>query len=165
MERAEIEGALERHGRRILHLAWSYLHCQADAEDVLQDTMVQLMKTGPRFESETHEKAWLMRVAVNLCKNRLKAPWRQHDQLPEDYPGGGIPEESLALLQAVSALPLKYREVVHLFYYEDATTAQIAQVLGKNESTVRSLLFRAREQLRCSLKGEPEPDGNVPKRL
>lgn len=161
MEPSEIEGALKRHGRQILHLAWSYLHSRDDAEDVLQDTLVQLMKTDPHFESEAHEKAWLLRVAINLCKNRLKSPWRQHSQLPEDYPADGVPEESLALLQAVSALPLKYREVIHLFYYEDATTAQIAQLLGKNESTVRSLLSRARDQLRVSLKGGTDPDGRL----
>lgn len=161
MEREAVEGALQRNGSRILHLAWSYLHCQADAEDVLQDTMVQLMRAGPVFESEQHEKAWLMRVAVNLCKNRLKAPWRQHGALPEDYPSDGIPEESLALLEAVSALPLNYREVIHLFYYEDATTAQIAQILGKNESTVRSLLSRARDRLRLSLKEGAEVDGSL----
>lgn len=161
MEREEIEGALGRHGRQILHLAWSYLHSQCDAEDVLQDTMVQLMKTSPKFESRDHERAWLLRVAINLCKNRLKAPWRQHSELPEDYPTQGIPEESLELLQAVSALPLKYREVIHLFYYEDATTAQIAGLLGKNESTVRSLLSRAREQLRSALKEGSELDGRL----
>lgn len=161
MERVEIEGALQRHGRQILHLAWSYLHSQADAEDVLQDAMVQLMKTSPQFQSEDHEKAWLLRVAINLCKNRLKNPWRQHDELPEDYPAQGIPEESMELLQAVSALPLKYREVIHLFYYEDATTAQIAALLGKHESTVRSLLSRAREMLRVTLREGSELDGRL----
>lgn len=74
MEPSEIEGALKRHGRQVLHLAWSYLHSRDDAEDVLQDTLVQLMKTDPHFESEAHEKAWLLRVAINLCKNRLKSP-------------------------------------------------------------------------------------------
>lgn len=161
MEREAIEGALQRHGRQILHLAWSYLHSQSDAEDVLQDTMVQLMKTSPKFESQDHERAWLLRVAINLCKNRMKAPWRQHSELPEDYPTQGIPEESLELLQAVSALPLKYREVIHLFYYEDATTAQIAGLLGKKEATVRSLLFRARDQLRQALREGSDLDGRL----
>ena len=159
MEQAEVERALRRHGSQILHLAWSYLHSRADAEDVLQDTMVQLMRTSPQFENENHEKAWLMRVAANLCKNRLRSPWSRYGELPEDYPAEGIPEESLELLQAVGRLPLKYREVVHLFYYEDATTAQIAQILGKNEATVRSLLSRARARLRAWLKGGSETDG------
>ena len=95
-------------------------------------------------------------MAANLCKNRLKAPWRNHPEIPENYPGEGVPEESMALLQAVSALPVPYREVIHLFYYEDATTAEIAAILGKREGTVRSLLSRGRERLRQSWKGGPD---------
>lgn len=165
MEREEVEGALNRQGARVLHLAWSYLHSRTEAEDVLQDVMVQLMRVQPRFESEEHEKAWHLRVAANLCKNRLKASWRQHSQLSEQYPAEEIPEESLELLQAVSALPLKYREVIHLFYYEDATTAEIARLLGKKETTVRSLLSRARDRLRQSLKGGMGPDGTLSQSL
>lgn len=148
MEDTAVEQALEAHGAAILHLAYAYLHDRSEAEDVLQDTLVQLLSRAPAFESGDHERAWLLRVAANLCKNRLKAPWRRHEALPEDYPAQGIPEESVALFQAVCSLPVKYREVIHLFYYEDYTTAQIAQVLGKWEGTVRSLLNRGREKLR-----------------
>ncbi|MBC8535273.1 sigma-70 family RNA polymerase sigma factor [Clostridiales bacterium BX7] len=136
------------YGKSILHLAYSYLRNRADAEDVLQDTMVQLLRKAPEFESDEHEKAWLLRVAANLCKNRLRTPWRRYEQLPEDYPADGKSEESLALLQAVGSLPVKYREVVHLFYYEDASTAQIAAYLGAGESAVRKRLSRARAMLR-----------------
>lgn len=161
MQQEEIEAALARNGARVLHLAYSYLHNRADAEDVLQDAMVQLIRRAPAFESEEHEKAWLLRVAINLCKNRLKSPWHQRAELPEDYPAEGIPEESLALLQAVSALPLPYREVIHLFYYDDATTAQIAALLGEREGTVRTRLSRARELLRTEWKGGDSPHGSL----
>ena len=153
MQREAIEAALARNGDRILHLAYSYLHNRADAEDVLQDTMVQLIRKSPAFENQEHEKAWLLRVAINLCKNRLKSPWNQCAGLPEDYPAEGIDEDSLALFQAVSSLPLDYREVVHLFYYEDATTAEIAALLGDREGAVRTRLSRARAMLRDTLKG------------
>lgn len=153
MEPSQAAQILEEHGRAVLHLAYSYLRSQEEAEDVLQDTLVQYIRKAPSFDSQAHERAWLLRVAANLCKNRLRAPWRHPPEIPEDYPGQGIPEESVALYQAVNALPVKYREVIHLFYYEDATTAQIAAILGKREGTVRSLLTRARAQLRESLKG------------
>jgi RNA polymerase sigma factor (sigma-70 family) len=152
MENGEVERVLSAYGPQLLHLAYSYLHCQADAEDVLQDTLVQYMRASPQFPDEARRKAWLYRVAANLCKNRLRAPAQKTAELPEDYPSDGIPEESIGLYQAVNALPVKYREVVHLFYYEDATTAQIAEMLGKRETTVRSLLFRARQLLREELE-------------
>lgn len=151
MPREQIENALKKHGARVLHLAYSYLRRTADAEDILQDTMLIYLQKAPVFESEEHEKAWLLRVAANLCKNRLRSPWSRMSEIPEDYPGEGIPEESLALYESVNALPEKYREVIHLFYYEDFFTAQIAYILGKKESTVRSLLFRARALLREQL--------------
>lgn len=160
MGQKEVEEALEKHGGRILHTAYSYLHNRSDAEDILQDTMVQLIKACPAFADQEHEKAWLLRVCINLCKNKLKNPWRKTTPFPEDYPAQGIPEESLALFQAVGRLPMKYREVIHLFYYEDATTAQIAALLGKKETTVRSLLSRGREKLRKIWK-EDALDGAI----
>lgn len=147
-----MEGILAAYGRGILHLAYSYLRSRSDAEDVLQDTMVQYLRAAPPcFDSEKGRKAWLYRVAANLCKNRLRQAARNGGTLPEDLPGEGIPEESMHLLDAVNRLPLKYREVIHLFYYEDATTAQISELLGRREATVRSELFRARKLLRKEL--------------
>ena len=152
MDNEQAEKALRDYGAPILHLAYSYLHSRADAEDVLQDTMVHYLRAAPAFAEERQRKAWLYKVAVNLCKNRLSASWNRVSALPEDFPSDGIPEESISLLQAVSALPPKYREVVHLFYYEDASTAEIAKTLGKPEATVRSLLFRARKVLKRELE-------------
>lgn len=152
MDNAELENALKQYGTGLLHLAYSYLHDRSEAEDVLQDTLVQYMRAAPTFEDERRRKAWLYKVAANLCKNRLSSSWHGVSELPEEFPAQGIPEESLELYQAVSALPLQYREVVHLFYYEDATTAEIARMLGKREATVRSLLFRARKCLKRELE-------------
>jgi RNA polymerase sigma factor (sigma-70 family) len=152
MDNKQTEQALRDYGTSILHLAYSYLHSRADAEDVLQDTMVQYLRSAPVFTEERQRKAWLYKVAANLCKNRLSTSWSRTSALPEDFPSDGIPEESIGLLQAVSALPPQYREVVHLFYYEDATTAEIAKMLGKPEATVRSLLFRARKTLKRELE-------------
>ena len=143
IQRKNVEDALSRHGQRIMHLAWSYLHNRSDAEDVLQETMIRYMKSQQSFQDEEHEKAWLLRVASNLCKNLLRS--RAHE-------GGEIPET--LVYEAVRSLPEKYREVIHLFYYEDASTAEIAEILGKNESTVRSLLRRARKMLEKILADE-----------
>ncbi len=154
IQRKNVEDALSRHGQRIMHLAWSYLHNRADAEDVLQEAMIRYMKSQQSFRDEEHEKAWLLRVAANLCKNILRSRAHEGGEIPENLEGKGIPEEAIAVYEAVKALPEKYREVIHLFYYEDASTAEIAEILGKKETTVRSLLRRARKMLEKILADE-----------
>ncbi len=156
IQRKNVEDALSRHGQRIMHLAWSYLHNHADAEDVLQETMIRYIKSQQTFLDEEHEKAWLLRVAANLCKNILRSRSHEGGEISEELEGKGIPEEAIAVYEAVRSLPEKYREVIHLFYYEDASTAEIAEILGKKESTVRSLLRRARKLLEKSLADEEE---------
>ena len=158
MHQAETNGRAEmiltRFGDSILRYAYTYLHNMSDAEEVLQDTLVQFLKTAPEFESENHEKAWLLRVAANLSKNRIRYnKLREADELNEELVAEE--REDLSFVwEAVKSLPVKYREVIHLFYHEGYQTAQIAKVLGRNESTVRSDLRRGREKLKEVLKGE-----------
>ena len=158
MRQAETNGRAEmiltRFGDSILRYAYTYLHNMSDAEEVLQDTLVQFLKTAPEFESENHEKAWLLRVAANLSKNRIRYnKLRETDELNEELVAEE--REDLSFVwEAVKSLPVKYREVIHLFYHEGYQTAQIAKVLGRNESTVRSDLRRGREKLKEVLKGE-----------
>lgn len=158
MRQAETNGRAEmiltRFGDSILRYAYTYLHNMSDAEEVLQDTLVQFLKTAPEFESENHEKAWLLRVAANLSKNRIRYnKLRETDELNEELVAEECEDLSF-VWEAVKSLPVKYREVIHLFYHEGYQTAQIAKVLGRNESTVRSDLRRGREKLKEVLKGE-----------
>lgn len=143
---------LDTYGDTILRYAFSYLHNQSDTEEVLQDTLIQFLKTRPVFESDEHEKAWLLRVAGNLCKNRLKYnSLRQTDELREEL----IAEqrEDLSFIwDAVQALPVQYREVIHLFYREGYSTREISQILGRKEATIRSDLSRGRGKLKELLK-------------
>lgn len=143
---------LDRHGESILRLAYSYLHNQSDAEDILQDTLIQYLRTAPVLESPAHEKAWLLRVAGNLSKNLLRAQgYRQADQLEETLVAQER-EDLSYVWDAVKALPVPYREAIHLYYYEGYSTAQIAQILDQKESTVRSRLKRGREKLKPLLE-------------
>ncbi len=149
-DQAEI--LLDRYGGSILRLAYSYLHNMSDAEDVLQDALIQFIKALPQFETPDHEKAWLMRVAINLSKNRIKyLSLRKADELYDSL--AAREEDDLKFVwDAVKSLPACYSEVIHLYYHEGYSTAQIAGLLSKNESTVRSLLKRAREKLKAVLK-------------
>lgn len=143
---------LDRHGESILRLAYSYLHNQSDAEDILQDTLIQYLRTAPVLESPAHEKTWLLRVAGNLSKNLLRAQgYRQADQLEETLVAQER-EDLSYVWDAVKALPVPYRETIHLYYYEGYSTAQIARILDQKESTVRSHLKRGREKLKPLLE-------------
>lgn len=143
---------LDTYGNRILRLAYSYLHNEQDAEEVLQDTLLKYLQAAPAFESDEHQKAWLLRVAANLSKNRISYNKIRHtDELDETL----IAEEREDLSfvwEAIKQLPQKYREVIHLYYYEGNSTADIARILGRKESTIRSDLRRGREQLKITLK-------------
>lgn len=143
---------MESYGNSVLRLAYLYLHNMSDAEDVLQDTLIQFLRTQPQFETAEHEKAWFLRVAINISKNKITYnKTRKTDELSETL--AAAESEDLAFVwDAVKQLPPKYSEVVHLYYHEGYATAQIASLLSKNEATVRSLLQRARIKLRDVLK-------------
>lgn len=146
------EEILNTYGNSILRYAYSYLHNMSDAEEVLQDTLVKFLQTAPVFETARHEKAWLMRVAGNLSKNRLDYnKVRMTDELSEELAADGREELSF-VWDAVKTLPEKLRAVIHLFYYEGYSTAEIARLLDRNEATVRSDLHRGRAKLKETLK-------------
>ncbi|SFC86945.1 RNA polymerase sigma factor [Butyrivibrio sp. YAB3001] len=144
---------LDKYGNSIIRLSYSYLHNMSDAEDILQDTLIQYIKTKPVLNDDNHEKAWLLSVAANLSKNKIKYnKLRETDELMEELVADE--EEDLSFVwEAVRTLPEKYREVIHLFYQEGLSTKEIADVLKRKEATVRSDLLRGREKLREILKG------------
>ena len=149
---AQAERLLERHGNPVLRLAYSYLHNMADAEEILQESLIRFLKTAPRLENERHERAWLLQVAANLSKNRIAYDrLRKTDELNETL--AAEEREDLSFVwEAVKDLPVRDREVIHLFYYEGFSTGEIARILGQKEATVRSRLMRGREKLRRVLK-------------
>lgn len=148
------EHFMDAYGNTILRLAYSYVHNMEDAEDVLQDTLIRVLQADPEFESEAHEKAYLLKTAANLAKNKIEYNKRREtDELNEELVSQE--KEDLSFVwEAVKKLPDTSREVIHLFYEEGYQTAQIAEILGRNESTVRSDLKRGRERLKEILKEE-----------
>ena len=144
--------ALNTYGNTILRCAYSYLHNMADAEEILQDTLLKLLTAAPSFESEEHKKAWLLKVAANLSKNRIEYnALRDCDELDDSLAAEG--REDLSFVwEAVKQLPTQYREVIHLHYYEGYSTEEMAQILSRNPSTIRSDLRRGREKLKSVLK-------------
>lgn len=148
-----MEEFVSKHENRVYRTAVAIMGNKADAEDIVQDVFIKVMEKRPDFQSPDHEIAWLIRVTVNLCKSRLRSSWWKKTQpLLDSYPTQS--EEEQCLMEIILSLPAKYRTVIHLFYYEGYTTKEIAQLTGQKESTVRSLLTRARQKLKSSLKEE-----------
>ena len=156
-----LRGIMDKHGNRLLRLAYSYLHNMQDSEEVLQDVLLKLMDKAPVFESDEHEKAWLLRVTANLSKNRIEYnKLRDTDELEDEL----VAEERQDLSfvwEAVKELPDNYREVVHLFYEEGYQTDEIADILGETGANIRTRLKRARAKLREILKEEFDFCGQV----
>lgn len=145
--------AVELHGDMVFRLAYSYLKNRADAEDVMQETLLKLYVEPKDFESPDHEKHWLLRVAANECKKLLRSPWRRTDSLDEVVEAAVFdgPAQS-ELFRQVMALPPKYRATVYLHYYEGYSVKEIGELLGAKASTVQTWLMRARGQLKTKLK-------------
>ena len=152
----DIAGVFGRHADTVYRLCYSYLKTPHDAEDATQAVFMKLVKAPRAFEDAEHEKAWLIVCAANHCKDVLKSSERTRtSELPDnvaDTVGGGAPAEPSALLEAVLALPERYRSVVHLHYYEGYKTDEIAQMLDRPPSSVRNDLHDARHMLKSTLE-------------
>ena len=150
-----IRDLVEKYGNMVLRLSYAYMKSQADAEDVVQEVFLKLIDKEPAFNDTEHEKSWIIRTTINICKNKLKCFWKRNVGSMEnikEFPCFDSYAEDSHVLKAVLSLPEKYRIVIHLYYYEEYTTPEIAALLGKNTATVRSLLHRAREKLKLTLK-------------
>lgn len=160
METKHLEELAVELSDAIYRLALQYTHRPADAEDVLQDVLLEYLRTRQTFQDQEHQRRWLFKVTVNKCRNLLRT-WRRRPELPlEDGMEAYAPEEPdyRALYDAVNALPRNQRLAVDLFYFEGCSTAEIGKILGAREATVRTWLRRARQKLKELLKEDWEYD-------
>jgi len=133
-----------------------HLKNRSDVEDVFQEVFLKYALHEAAFESDVHERAWLVRVAINACKDVLKSFWRRRVSSLEDT-DITVSDEYKEVLDAVLRLkPPKYRNVIYLHYYEGYKAAEIAVILGQKENTIYTWLDRARKQLKTLLGGEPD---------
>lgn len=153
----EVNRAVEQYADTVRRICLVHLKNYADTEDIFQTVFVKyLLYTAP-FASPEHEKAWIIRVTINACKDLLRSVFRRRTvPLDEAAELPAPPEEHRAVLQAVQGLPAAYRDVVYLHYYEGYTAPEIAQILGRNVNTVYTRLTRARGLLRQALGGDDD---------
>lgn len=160
MEAWELEQTAERYGDTIYRIALQYTRCHADAEDVLQEVLIQRFRRQAPFETPEHERRWLVRTAVDRSRNVLRGG-RRRRSLPLEEAGElqTLPQPSYrALYDAVLSLPRNHRLVVDLYYYEGYSTDEIAEIIGVRGATVRTWLRRARMKLKELLKEEWEDE-------
>ena len=150
-----IEKIIDKYSDMLIRITFIQMKNMSDAEDVSQDVFLKLIEKPRHFESEEHEKAWLIRVAINLCKDRKKTAWlRKNKAMLLQDNICNITEEKSDILEAIMDLPTKYRSIVLLFYYEGYSIKEISNLVDVKESTVASQLHRARELLKTKLKGD-----------
>ncbi|MCL2002972.1 MAG: RNA polymerase sigma factor [Oscillospiraceae bacterium] len=151
----EIADIYERHQDMVYRICFAYMKNVMDAEDVIQDTFCNLIKSGTVFDSAEHEKAWIIRTATNLCKNALRHWWHRRERL-DDHEALQVRDafEVDDTFNAVMALPDKHKTVVYLYYYEGYDSVEISKLLQKPQSTVRYYLSQAKNILREKLGGD-----------
>ena len=152
--RPEAEELVERWSDTVLRIAWTWTGSVHDAQDICQTVFVKLLTEPREFESPEHERAYILRMAANACKDLLKSPWRQRSQALDEGLQVPAPEASDgSVLEAVNQLPPLYRAVIYLFYYEGYQAAEIGQILGIPTATVHTRLARGRTKLKELLGG------------
>ena len=153
----EITELYETHVDMAYRLCFTILKNRFDTEDAVQNTFIKLMHYSKPFDSPEHEKAWLIVTASNTCKDALRRASRRDEplELQRDLPAPASADPAgNTVLDTVLALPLKYRAPVYLYYYEGCSGAEIASMLHKPASTIRSYLSKARQELKKQLGGD-----------
>lgn len=167
----KLQEKIDSYSDMLFKIAYARMGNRADAEDIVQETFYQYFRASRDFGNEEHEKAWLIRVTLNACHKVWRSSfYRRRSEMPdpeqllaqEDQERGErSPEETFldkerarAVLEAVWKLPVTYRDVIHLFYYEELSVKEIAMILDRKVSTVTSQLTRGREILKKNLREE-----------
>lgn len=161
------EHLVQTYADTIMRICYTYLHSTADAEDICQDTLIKLISHTKPFSSAEHERAWVIRVTINACKDMLRRTNAHEIVALDTISDVTEPNETethnqaQAVLDAVMSLPLLYREVIYLRYYEGYSIRDIARVLGVSEDAVSQRLSRARKQLKPKLAGADLGEGEL----
>jgi len=153
----EITRLIEEYGNDVLRTATVILKSKELAEDVYQETFLRVVRSYSSYRRESSEKTWIISIAVNICRDYMRSAWKRRVVVTDDfltYSSESDTEdiiekrsEKQALLNAIMKLPDKYREIIHLHYYQEMGIDDISKVLKIPGGTVKSRLFKARALL------------------
>lgn len=142
---------IDKYANTVYRIALTRTNNKSDSEDIFQEVFLRLTKKMPSFENEEHEKAWIIRVTINCSNTLLTSNWKKKtDELLENIEFET--KDRHDIYYEVAKLPVKYRTVIYLFYYEGYKINEIGKILNINESTVKTQLMRAREKLKENMK-------------
>lgn len=152
----EVNRAVEKYADTVFRICILHLKNKSDAEDIFQEVFLKFALNDKKFENANHEKAWIIRVTINACKDLIKSFFRSRTiSIDELISVADEEKEDLSyVLEVVLKLPAKYRDAIYLHYYEGYSALEIGEILGKNENTVYSILSRGRSMLKESLEGD-----------
>jgi RNA polymerase sigma factor, sigma-70 family len=141
------------YGRMVFKIAMVNLGNKEDAEETMQEAFYKLLYKAPEFNNEEHEKAWLIKVTVNLCRDILRSVWHKRVVKMEDIEKYYDDPSDSDIMKEIFELPAKYKTVIYLFYFEDYSIKQISEILKTKESAIKMRLQRGRQLLKIELKG------------
>lgn len=148
-----IEEIIEKYSDMVYRIALTRVKNKEEAEDIFQEVFLKFSKKLPEFQSKEHEKAWFIKVTINLSKNTLKSAWKRKVQSLDDDNIEFENKENQDIFYEVQSLPQKYRTVIYLYYYEGYKVKEIAMFLKTKEGTIKTWLSRARDTLKNNLQG------------
>ena len=155
MDEFQAKRLVNLYADMILRISYQYLKQTCDAEDICQTVFLKYISANMAFDSVEHEKAWIIRTTINACKDHLKSAWFRRTAALDDAAQIAAPEvPDTWLLDAMKGLPEKYRISLYLYYYEEYSAREIADVMGVSESAVGQYLTRGRRKLRTIITDE-----------
>lgn len=150
---------MNSYGNSVFRMCYAYLKDYQLAEDVAQETFIRVYQHYGEFRNQSSIKTWIIQIAINLCKNQMRTHWwknRFHQMFMDVEEEATDSYDSILngqlILEEISKLPVKYREVILLYYYQELTISEIAKILYMKESTIKARLVRAREKLKPRLR-------------
>lgn len=142
------------YGNMLFRICMIYLGNKEDAEEAMQEAFLKLIYKSPIFADDEHEKAWLIRISTNICKDMLRSVWRKRVIKMEDIEIYYHDSSDIHIMEEILKLPAKYKAVIYLHYFEDYTVKHISDTLKITESAVKMRLKRGRDILKVKLEGE-----------
>ncbi len=152
MQEKNITDIIEKYSDMVYRIALTRCGCIENAEDVFQEVFIKYSQKRPNFKNEEHEKAWIIRVTINLSKNVNNLNWNKKVVTLDENIAFETQEQS-NIFSVVCELPQNYKTVIYLLYYEGYKVNEIAKLMKKSEGTIKTWLYRAREILKTKLEG------------
>jgi len=148
-----ISRLIHKYSDMVLRLSLTYVKNIFDAQDMCQNVFIKILKRKEAFVDSEHEKAWIIRVTINECKDFLRSPWKKRFCRMDEAALPIKDKNNKQVVSLVLELPMKYRSVMYLYYFENYSTSEIAKLLNRKDATIRTQLKRARELLKTKMIG------------